>query len=514
MPMAIADRARFLATRLGERLWVKPLAVCMLSIAGVFTAKIAHRTDLDRSIPHITAESIEALLSIMGASMLVIATLAVASMVSAYASASSSATPRSFNLVIADDVSQNALSTFIGAFIFSIVALTAVENDFFQDAGRAALFALTVVVFPLVILTFVRWVDRIARLGRLGTSIEKVEEAAAAAMRRRLAAPALRGVAPQRPLPQGQAVHATTVGYVQHVDIGSLQACAEEAQEWVAVAALPGTFAVPGRALAYVAHDAGDTLEIDCGEVANAFVIGRDRLFDEDPRFGLVVLSEIADRALSPGINDPGTAIAIIGSLVRLVVLWIESSENSSAPEYDRVEVSELSVRDMFDDGFTPIAGDGAGAVEVVLRLLKALESLSSLGDPAMRDAAMAHARFTLARAEKRKGCSCRRIWRLCARLERSPGRLDSTPPPTAPKKPQLTGPGVFQSRSGRVWHGDSGASRGPRTLAAIDSWCQRPHPFVAVEGRGPFIVVDSTKFEELAAARSGRRSPSGRLGA
>ncbi len=400
--MAIADRARFFAKRLGERLWVKPHAVCLLSIAGVFVAKAADRTDLGRSIPHITAASIEALLSIMGASMLVIATFAVASMVAAYASASSSATPRSFTLVISDDVSQNALSTFIGAFIFSIVALTAVKNDFFQDAGRTALFALTVVVFAMVIFTFVRWMDRIARLGRLGTSIDKVEEAAAQAITRRRAAPALRGRSAKRRLPQGRAVHATTVGYVQRVDVSTLQACAEEARGWVAVAALPGTFAVPGRALAYVGHDVDETAELDCEKVANAFVIGRERLFDEDPRFGLVVLSEIADRALSPGVNDPGTAIAIIGSLVRLFVLWTEPAEDSPAPDYDRVEVPVLSVRDMFDDAFTPIARDGAAAVEVVIRLLKALESLSSLGDPAVRDAALAHARLALARAEKR----------------------------------------------------------------------------------------------------------------
>lgn len=400
--MEIVDRIRFFAKRLRERLWVKPLVVCLLSIAGVFVAKTADLTSLGQSIPYVNAESVEALLSIMAASMLVIATFAVASMVSAYASASSAATPRSFTLVIADDVSQNALSTFIGAFIFSIVALTALKNDFFQDAGRTALFALTSVVFAIVILTFVRWMDSIARLGRLGTSIEKVEQAAAAALGRRRATPALRGVPAERRLPQGRAVNATTVGYVQRIDISTLQACAEKAGAWVAVAALPGTFAVPGRPLAYVGHDGGQTAEIDCEGVASAFLIGRDRIFDEDPRFGLVVLSEIADRALSPGVNDPGTAIAIIGSFVRLFVSWNEPPGDSPTPEYDRVEVPELSVRDMFDDAFTAIARDGAGILEVMIRLQKALESLSSVGNLAMRNAAMAHARLALARAEKK----------------------------------------------------------------------------------------------------------------
>jgi uncharacterized membrane protein len=199
-----------------------------------------------------------------------------------------------------------------------------------------------------------------------------------------------------------QAVHAATVGYVQHIDIAALQAWAEKANGWVAVAALPGTFAEPGRALAYVAHDADDTTERDLKPVADAFVIGRDRLFDEDPRFGLVALSEIADRALSPGVNDPGTAITIIGSLVRLFVLWAEPADDSPAPKYDRVEVPVLSVRDMFDDAFTAIARDGAVTLEVMLRLQKAFKALSSLGDSAMRDAALAHSRLALARAEKK----------------------------------------------------------------------------------------------------------------
>lgn len=400
--MAILDKFKFVAKRLSERLWFKPLVVCVLSIAAVFIAKAANHIGLDQHIPHITLDSIETLLSIMASSMLVIAVLAVSSMVSAYASASNSATPRSFALIISDDMSQNALSVFIGAFIFSVVALIATKNDFFQEAGLAVLFTLTVVVFGVVILTFVRWVDQIARLGQLGTSIEKVEAATAAAMRHRRAAPALGGVPAKRRLPQGQAVYASTVGYVQHIDIATLQAWAEKANGWVAVAALPGTFVAPGHALAYVDHEAGDTAELDSKLVADAFAIGRDRLFDEDPRFGLVVLSEIAARALSPGINDPGTAITIIGSFVRLFALWAEPVDDSPAPKYDRVEVPVLSVRDMFDDAFTAIARDGAGTLEVMLRLQKALKALSNLDDSAIRDTALAYSRLALARADKK----------------------------------------------------------------------------------------------------------------
>ena len=396
----IADRLRFIVNRLRERLWVKPLAICMVSIAGVFVAKAADRTGLWQIAPQVSVESVETLLSVMAASMLVIATFAVGSMVSAYSSTSRTATPRTFTLVIADDMSQNALSVFVGAFIFSIVSLAAVKNDYLQTAGHFALFVLTLAVFALVLFTFVRWVDRIARLGRLGTTIDKVEAATAAALIRRRDTPVLNGVPARRPLDGARSVFAPSVGYVQHIDIAVLQNFATEIQGRVAVAALPGTFAAPGRPLAYVS---GEDQKFDDAQVTNAFVIGGERLFDDDPRFGLVVLSEIAGRALSPAVNDPGTAIDIIGTLVRLFTLWSKpvEAEGSSAPAYDRVEVPEVSVRDMFDDAFTAIARDGAGILEVSVRLQKALASLASLSDAAIREASIQHARMALARSEK-----------------------------------------------------------------------------------------------------------------
>ena len=60
-----------------------------------------------------------------------------------------------------------------------------------------------------------------------------------------------------------------------------------------------------------------------------------------------------------------------------------------------------LQVGDLFDDAFTAIARDGAGAVEVGVRLQKSLRSLASAGDDAMRVAAVKHAQHALARAEQ-----------------------------------------------------------------------------------------------------------------
>ncbi|MCB5227685.1 DUF2254 domain-containing protein [Alishewanella sp. 16-MA] len=404
MPALVSiDRLRFLLNQLHERLWVRPLAVCLLSIAAVFIAKLADGTALIKWVPHISIDSVESLLSIMASSMLVIATFSVTSMLSAYNSASNSATPRAFRLMVADDVSQNALSTFVGAFIFSVVAIAALKNSFFDKAGLFILFALTVFVFGLVITVFVRWVDRIARLGRLGSTIEKVELATAAALERRRIFPTLCGIPTSVDASKGHPVFANEIGYVQHIDMSAIQAWADKMNAHVEVAALPGTFAAPNRVLAYVHKLSASALEHDhC--IAEAFQIGRERLYADDPRFGLVVLSEIAGRALSPAVNDPGTAITITGALVRLIALWnkplTDAEQQKSKTLFPRVAVPELTIRDLYDDAFTAIARDGAGILEVSVRLQKALQSLSLLGAAENREAARYHSQRALIRSE------------------------------------------------------------------------------------------------------------------
>ncbi len=397
----VSGRVKFMLKRFSERLWVKPLLASVLSVAGVFAAKAADGTALSDIVPAITVESIQTLLSIMASSVLVIASLAVASMVSAYASASNTASPRAFPLVVADDRSQYALSAFVATFIYSIVGLIASKNEYFGPAGRFVLFAMTLLVLTMVVLMFVTWIDRIARLGRMGVTIQQVERAAAKSLQDRRNMPFLGGHPQHTPANHGVKLYATDVGFLQHIDMGGLQDAAIEADVRLEIAALPGTFVTPDRHVArYVCAspvDADTLREL----IQKHFVIGRDRTFEDDPRFGLIVLSQIAGRALSPAINDPGTAIDVIGAVVRLLVGWTAGDRGEPhAVRYDRISVPPLQADDIVDDAFIAIERDGANAIEVIVRLLRALETLSHLGDPAMRSAAHRHVSRIVALAE------------------------------------------------------------------------------------------------------------------
>lgn len=393
---------RFYLARIRERLWVKPLMSCVLSIAAVLVAGIADDIDVGIKLPQVSSESLVALLTIMSSSMLVIATFAVGAMLSAYASASSAATPRAFPLVVADDVSQIALSTFIGAFIFSIVGLVAQLNGYYQSLGKLVLFVITLFVFAIVVLAFVRWVDRIARLGRLGHTVAKVETAADAALQEWAYLPRMGATKVDKDT-SGYDIFADDVGYVQNINFAKLQRLAEQEEGFITVCAEPGMFVTPNLPLARFTSD-GDEKECACeAQIIAAFVIGPERTFESDPRFGMVVMSEIASRALSPAVNDPGTAINILGSLVRMLVRWsnVCQSNGSAKVTFERVGMHELNIDDLFNDAFTAIARDGAGSVEVGIRLQKAFVALASVGDEDMTKSAGRLSNLAFRYAEK-----------------------------------------------------------------------------------------------------------------
>jgi len=170
------------------------------------------------------------------------------------------------------------------------------------------------------------------------------------------------------------------------------------------VAVLPGAFVTPDQPMAYLrgaCENSEDTVET--ASIVKAFCIGNNRTFDDDPRFAIITLSEIASRALSPAVNDPGTAIEVTGNFVRLFTHFAQETSEREQPhiEFDRVAVPEITLSDLFEDAFNAIARDGAGTIEVVIRMLKALATLKSVGNKHMEKAALESARLVIAYAEQ-----------------------------------------------------------------------------------------------------------------
>jgi uncharacterized membrane protein len=396
------SRWQWLLLQLSRRLWLR---VSLFAVVAIVTALlgIVAPDFLPSFVPtRIGPDAIDRILGILASSMLAVTTFSLATMVSAYGAATNNATPRATKLLMDDPTSQNALGTFIGSFLFSLVGIIALSTGAYGEAGRLLLFAVTLAVVALIVITILRWIDHLSRLGRVGETIDRVEAAAQRALRERIRTPYLGG----RPLPdpdrwipdEAAPVFTQSFGYVQHVDVEAIQEHAAAAGGEVYVLTLPGAFVHPRRPLARVLGIADEAAR---RRIAAAFSVGDARSFDQDPRFGVCVLAEIGSRALSPAVNDPGTAIDVIGTGVKVLAAWATPDEAQEPTlQCPLVHVPPIRVDELFDDFFTPIARDGAAMVEVQVRLQKALHSLSDLDPARFGAAARRHSSMALARAE------------------------------------------------------------------------------------------------------------------
>lgn len=393
------SKLQWLLLRLTRRLWLRSTLIGLL---GIFAALLA--TVVDRFLPgelpwQIDAEAVDSLLNVIASSMLAVTTFSLSVTTAALGAATSNVTPRATQLLAEDRVTQNVLSTFLGSFLFGVVGLIVLRTGAYGDRGRVVLFVVTIGVVGLIVITLLRWIEHLTRLGRVGETTARVEAATRAAIEARVAAPCLGGrpLDVDDPLAEALPIGAGTIGYLQHVDMPALSGLAEALEVEIRVLALPGAFVFPGTVLAAI-PGARALRESDHAGLRAAFTIGEARSFDQDPRFGLAVMSEIASRALSPAVNDSGTAIDVIGRNARLLAQWAAGAE-AEAPLHPRIAVARLAETDLFEDAFMLIARDGAAAIEIQLRLQKVLAALAQQGSPAFRAAAQAQAALARARA-------------------------------------------------------------------------------------------------------------------
>ncbi|MGE0666688.1 MAG: DUF2254 domain-containing protein [Sphingomonadales bacterium] len=394
----MTSKWQFLAWRVTRQTWFRSTVYCLLGVVTALASLAFGPMVPETYAEGLGAGSVDTILTILASSMLAVATFSLTTMVSAYKAASNSTTPRAATLLIEDSTSLNALATFIGAFLFSIVGIVLLSTKVYGGGGRAVLLVVTIAVIAIVAATLLRWIDRLSRLGRVDETIDQVEEVTQQALEECARRPSMGGQRLSGVPGNAAAVFTDRVAYVQHLDMGRLQELAGEHDLRVYDPARPGTFMDPSRPLLHVA---GETDDETLDALRQAFTLAGARTYVQDPRFGLIALSEVASRALSPGINDPGTAIDVVGTLVRLLVRYDRSCRESEGEiRHDRVWVRPLDHREMIVDGFRPVARDGAGMVEVGIRLRKGLAVLAGCRDADLAAAARAMAAEALERAK------------------------------------------------------------------------------------------------------------------
>ena len=324
----MSGRLGWLWSLLRRRLWFRASLFGLGAVGAALLAAAAPGLLPDGLVRFAVGAPVDELLTIVASSMLAVTTFSLGTMVTAFGAATSNATPRAARILIDDPISQNVLSTFIGAFVFAIVGLIAASIGLYGEEGRAVLLVATVIVIGVVIATLFGWVDYLANLSRLGAVVEKLEARAAELLGERARAPHLGAAPPADPPPDATPIRIARTGYIAHIDLARLDALAEEHHGAVHVALGPGGLVDPMRTVAYAAWPADAETR---AALADCFNIDSERSLDQDPRHALIVLSEVASRALSPGVNDPGTAIGVIGRQQRLLTDWVRDAGRGRA---------------------------------------------------------------------------------------------------------------------------------------------------------------------------------------
>lgn len=395
------------ARRTLRRLGIRVLAFAVVALGVAFLAPF-----LDPLLPQslksrLDPDAVLPILTILASSMLAVTTFSLGVMVSSYRAAAQNATPRAYRIVTEDRVTQNVLATFTGAFLFSLSAIVMFRAGYYTEGASVVVFGLTVLTIVAIILAILRWIDHLSKLGSMDRTLDLIESAARTPLDLFAQAQGMGAVYVDGNTPfSGQDICAPHAGYVQFINLPALQGCLESHGASLRILARPGDYVVKGMPLARVS--ATDQAMADVIEAS--FTLALRRTLDQDVRFALIVLNEIGLRALSPGINDPGTAIEVTHRMTGLLHgLGRPKSDKARCP---RVEIVPVSAADLVQDGFASLILAAAQMPDVSGRLLDAFDMLDTSPWPEMQQAARA-ARDDLLHSAEFAGMDDRALQRL-----------------------------------------------------------------------------------------------------
>lgn len=402
-------KLRLLWEALSSSLWFVPSALTVLAIGLAFGTVAADRVlTADAGWTYGGGpEGAREVLGAIAASMITVAGVVFSITIVALTLASQQFGPRLLRNFMRDTGNQVVLGTFIATFTYCLIVLRTIRSgatEFVPDVSVSvaillALVSLGVLIYfihhaavsiqaPEVIAMVARDLDDgIRRLfpEELGYAPEAhpdgfMEERAKAFDR------------------QADAVAARQTGYLQSIDGDQLMKLAVENDLVVRLEYRPGDFVISGNALIKVSP--AERCDRDLSDrIRGTFVMGTQRTHLQDIEFSIHQLVEIAVRALSPGINDPFTAISCIDRLAAALCLLAQRSIPSPYrhDENDilRVVARVVTFAGVVDSAFNQIRQYGRSSAAVTIRLLEAITRIAECTRrPSDRKALLSQARM------------------------------------------------------------------------------------------------------------------------
>jgi uncharacterized membrane protein len=314
---------------LRDSLWLVPAAVVLLAL---ITAWVAVQFEpLPDWFPQWlvfggTPEGARSVLSELAAGTITVTGLVFSLTVVALQMASSQFTPRLLRTFMRDRRTQIVLGGLVGSAVYDVAVLRTVRSrgdgvDPFVPALAVTL-ALVIALFAVGLLVF--FLHHVTQHMRVDVVMREVADET----QKQLAAiPLERSDLPDQdppaPADHATAVAATVDGYLQSVDLEVLSRRARAAGMVVLLRPSLGDHVTAGSTLAWVWAD-DDQSQADpdvlAGLVHGGLHLGSDRTEAGDLAFGIRQLADIAVRALSPGVNDPTTAVQAIEQLAAVMM--------------------------------------------------------------------------------------------------------------------------------------------------------------------------------------------------
>ncbi|KLE32357.1 DUF2254 domain-containing protein [Aurantiacibacter luteus] len=261
------------------------------------------------------------MLGVMAASMIGVASTVFSITIAAVAYASGNYGPRLLTNFMEDRGNQLSLATFIGSFVYALVVMRSVrtENETASSVADAAATTLpgftpqlsllvAYVLMALCVAVLVYFLNHIPSSIRINKVLEGIGERLLEAVRDTYPVEdSLRDAV--RPHCEGKDLGSWGTGYVQLIDFDDLEKLAREHDATFSLTVRTGDFV--HRDLPLMRVSGVDPKDIE-DEVRRCYTLGPTRTPEQDPQFLIDELVEIGLRALSPGINDPFTAITAL----------------------------------------------------------------------------------------------------------------------------------------------------------------------------------------------------------
>ena len=317
---------RFLWARLNANYWFYPALFTVLGAVLAFGLVYLDRNGFANWLSDIAwivparPKGAADMLTVMAGSMIGVASTVFSITIAAVAYASGNYGPRLLTNFMEDRGNQLSLATFIGSFVYALVVLRSVRTEdetatSMADAAATTLPGFTpqlslLVAYALmaicvaVLVFFLNHIPSSIRINKVlegigGRLLESIRDTYPVEDKLREA----------RALEGGEPLTALDTGYVQLIDFEDLAAIARDANCTLSLRIRTGDFV--HRDLPLLDVKGCDPEEIE-DKVRACFTLGATRTPEQDPQFLIDELVEIGLRALSPGINDPFTAITAL----------------------------------------------------------------------------------------------------------------------------------------------------------------------------------------------------------